>query len=540
MAAGIAPRSIVIDDTDPSIQYSDVGWFTADVSKLNALGNYGQVYNSTSHGTTTTGSTFTFPFNGTSITVMGTIDISTDAATNATDPAWNCYVDEIPIKNPNPTFQYPENNWPLCQLDQVASGSHELKVQVTTKGTAFYLDKLVYTPLPSVSEPQAVVQYMNTDPSVSFGSGWRIWGAQNVTQTKGAQVALNFHGTSASLYGYVPTELSHNASSATYTIDGGPVVPFALKGLGASSATAYNTLFFTTATLTSAVHNLVVTHQGDGSVTPLVVGSFLVTNTSTPSPSSSSPDPSVSPDLSNTPISKSKSTPVGGIVGGVVGCLAVLALVAGLVFFCRRRRRRTEEQVRRTSANPFTDMAAASTAPVLVSGAAGGPYSYSAVSSQGYASPRVDTPGLSMGTGSSMTPATAGHSYSTPPPQTDMGSSFGVPHVHGPSSSYSGSHNPSAGGSHNASTSYSGSTNDLVGGRVQDSAPVAPPRSDTGRSVGKYEREMMATAAYTNLTPLRANHGGPVVVQRHQDSGVRLKTHAEPEFMELPPGYSAD
>jgi hypothetical protein len=103
-------------------------------------------------------------------------------------------VDEIKIDNPNPTFGFAENNWPLCDQAQIASGSHVLKIQVQSKGQPFYLDYILYTPLPTVNYDGAVLEYTNTDPSVSFGSGWRQWGEQNVTQTTGAQVALNFHG----------------------------------------------------------------------------------------------------------------------------------------------------------------------------------------------------------------------------------------------------------------------------------------------------------------------------------------------------------
>jgi hypothetical protein len=65
MSSGTVLRRIVVDDNDPAIQYGPNGWYLADPSKLNALGNYGPIYNGTTHATSTTGSTFTFPFNGT-------------------------------------------------------------------------------------------------------------------------------------------------------------------------------------------------------------------------------------------------------------------------------------------------------------------------------------------------------------------------------------------------------------------------------------------------------------------------------------------
>jgi hypothetical protein len=119
--------------------------------------------------------------------------VTTDA-NNVTDPSWDCFVDKIKISNPQPTFQYPENNWVLCEQPQLSSGSHVLTIQARSKGRAFYFDYLVYMPTPDASFESTVLIYPNTDPSVSFGSGWSTYGGENGTNDHGAQVTLNFHG----------------------------------------------------------------------------------------------------------------------------------------------------------------------------------------------------------------------------------------------------------------------------------------------------------------------------------------------------------
>jgi hypothetical protein len=119
--------------------------------------------------------------------------VTTDA-NNMTDPSWDCFVDEIKISNPQPTFKFPENNWVLCEQPQISSGSHILTIQVQSKAHPFYFDYLVYTPPPGASFESAVLIYPNTDPSVSFGSGWSAFGSENGTNSNGAQVAVNFHG----------------------------------------------------------------------------------------------------------------------------------------------------------------------------------------------------------------------------------------------------------------------------------------------------------------------------------------------------------
>jgi hypothetical protein len=129
---------------------------------------------------------------GTSILVQGTIIVSTDA-NNVTDPTWSCAVDGIPIRNPDPTFGSPENNWPLCEQDTISSGQHVLTVQVTSKGQAFYFDSLIYTPPPDALFQSAVLIYADGDPALSYSPGWKEAGEQ-VAQTAGTQVTLSFHG----------------------------------------------------------------------------------------------------------------------------------------------------------------------------------------------------------------------------------------------------------------------------------------------------------------------------------------------------------
>lgn len=119
--------------------------------------------------------------------------VSTDA-NNVTDPTWACFVDGIKFSDPPPTSQPPENNWVLCILPEIESGSHELTIQVQSTGRAFYFDHLYYWPLADAVFETAVLVYQNTDPALTYSSGWTSSNNQRVTNENGAQVALNFHG----------------------------------------------------------------------------------------------------------------------------------------------------------------------------------------------------------------------------------------------------------------------------------------------------------------------------------------------------------
>ncbi|KAJ7044242.1 hypothetical protein C8F04DRAFT_1228640 [Mycena alexandri] len=589
------PRQRVVDDTNPAIQYGTNGWYVVDPGTLGA-GNFGPIYQETSHATTSSNSTLSFPFDGTTITVFGTIMVTTDPATNATDPTWECFVDEIPISNPQPKFEFAENNWVLCDQPQIAAGSHELTVKVQSKGRAFYLDYLVYTPLPNATFNSAVLIYPNTDPSVSYGEGWSTFGGENGTNVKDAQVALNFHGTSASLYGFVPTELAHNATWATYSIDGDIPVNFTLEGLPSpNSPTNYNVLLFTTPTIPNTEHNLVVSYGGDSQHTPLVVGDFYVatassaTSNSSSSNSSSGPSPSPSSSLVS---STSKHSRVGAIVGGLLGALAILALLAGLALFCQRRSRRAADGNNNTSATPYplpmTEAGGPSSSPIAPPH--GDPVTYGARPlPPPPAAEHEDTEVHALSPTSTVPPPSAPNTYfssssdsaySVPPDASHAVSSRVAPseseitypfvhsvaplhhhpsdHMSSSSSSYGTSlpgdgSQPRPPASSTSAVGSHGSEHHPYDGYAAGAGALPSPASTTPRALprppstaarapgetSKLARERAAAAAYASPAPQSTNPNLEPLVLRHQDSGLRLHIPGRgPNVLELPPGYS--
>ncbi|KAG5735203.1 hypothetical protein E4T56_gene4807 [Termitomyces sp. T112] len=329
------PRQVVVDDTDSQIGYFGSGWFS-DRGSQDTVGNFGPTYNKTSHGTKGNDSA-SFSFVGSSVTVWGTTSLKTVDNGTGFDPHWECFVDQISIGATKP-FQFAENNWQLCEQASMTDGPHVLTINVTSAGNTFWFDYLTYTPSPSASYETTVLLVQNTDSAITYDSGWgELGNTANMTTKVGSEVKFDFVGTSLAWVGFIPTELPHNASVASYSIDHSAPIDFNLEGLASTATTTiYNQVFITADDLTAGPHTILVTYKGsDNPSTPLTLDYLFVTNTSLPVkisggsltfPASSTISSSASfvPTVSPT---AHQNTPVGPVVGGVVGGLAAIAIL---------------------------------------------------------------------------------------------------------------------------------------------------------------------------------------------------------------------
>ncbi|KAJ7059395.1 hypothetical protein C8F01DRAFT_1144346 [Mycena amicta] len=471
------PAAIVVDDTDAAIQYSPPSaWFAANVGTLNAQGNFGPVYRNTSHSTTTDGATMRFAFNGTSVAVSGSIAV-TKLADGTYDPSWECDVDGIKIGESNPTFAFAENNWSLCNQDVISPGAHMLTVTVHSKGGrggCGWCSGGVYEP----------------GCECELWTGWQGWGY--------------WKGTEVSLLGYMPQELAHNATSGTYSIDGAPAhtIPHCRPPIHDQHHPV------------QPPHNLVVTYEGDRNHAPLPVGVFYVTNAAATTPSESS-----SSVHWGTASPSSTSTPTAAIAGGTIGCIALLAVIIGAVFWCRHRRRRSRpKEEKETQSHPFGP-ANSSVVGTLGSESILPPFAPSQLYKQQQQQNPFNTP------------------VSTPSASAGHGHGQGYPYSYGPPISASGGSNlHSHSQAHSASPSLSLSA-------VSASASSPSPSSAGVAGLGLPTTPSLAALPLPPLPGKLEPHRMPrVVLQQHQDSGVRMRTGGPQTVVveELPPGYSRD
>jgi hypothetical protein len=340
-------------------------------------------------------------------------------------------------------------------------------------------------------------------------------------------------GVSLSWYGYIPVEFSFSPSSATYSIDGETPISFLLKGLPVNSTTTvYNQKFFETVQLSPTSHTLKVVYEGNNS-TPLTLDYLIVQNGT----SSSSTTTSLPTSTGSTVSATSTPTgfvPVGPIVGGVIGGLA-LVVFAVLGYFLLRRRPKLGVQGIDSTPTDSTPRPFGYT-PLHLSSATSNPSSsnYSQVPQAAQLGSRV-TYGVKGQVGHVVMPS-ATYSDSIEPPSTPSG-------VISPTNLRAVPFQQQQRGLNLANPSSSSSSSPPASASIS-SAQLLPPPS-------KVEREAEALAS---LRPQR--RGDPSVpssvqsndtwlsntnVVLHADSGIRMPSNTTSTSVEdVPPQYTLD
>lgn len=345
----MASRRIAIDDSDPSIDYVGPGWSTTRGN--DTIGNHGPTYQGFQHYTTGNDS-FSFRFSGTSIEAFGTNGQVATGRKDQFDPFWACQVDGKGIRSGvgSPNIG---NSLQLCLAEVLDDGSHELVVNVTTMGQAFFLDRILYTPSMKSPGKTPALWVGSNDPDFVYGpSPWNWTLASNtmLTAIHGATVSYSFVGTRLTWTGAIPGDFGSNPTTCNYTVDGGTPVSVNLVGHPNDNVTRYDQTLFTVEELAPVSHTIKVTYLGDNGFAPLAVTYVYVENASFEPLANPTPPPTLQgssppPQSTSQPVASGSGghSKIGAVVGGVVGGLS-LALLLVLLFFFRRRQRRSSRR----------------------------------------------------------------------------------------------------------------------------------------------------------------------------------------------------
>ncbi|KAF7341325.1 Right-handed parallel beta-helix repeat-containing protein [Mycena venus] len=338
--------SVLIDDSNPLVQYnSPGGWIvTGKVPEFEV----------TTHASATPGDTATLAFEGTSISVYGTV------AESAGQSRLNFSIDGVVVGSYQaPAVTAAIHNTRFWTSPVFQEAPHELTVTVdqdtslNSLDRTFFLDYFVYN---TASAAGKTVLFDDNDASLVYSPNWQantnsdssLQGTEHVSTSAGAWVALSFEGTQISLFG--PS--SQKGLQASVVIDGSD----SQSGVITQSKTQNQ--LFTSAVLPLGHHTINVTLlTGDSTaIDYFLVASTLGTPT-TPTtlqlagtPSSSPPSGTPASDGAQTPVSSSlaasqgsKAPPIAAIVGGAVGGLVLLLLLLIALLMWRRRSRRVNQ-----------------------------------------------------------------------------------------------------------------------------------------------------------------------------------------------------
>ncbi|THU97659.1 hypothetical protein K435DRAFT_965381 [Dendrothele bispora CBS 962.96] len=377
----------MVDDTDPRIIYAGV-WHEGAGSDiihegieepLNSLSSSGNVYNNTLHVTSKNGTTVTFNFNGTSfLAVYGSLiptwsNHSSSQNIKLTDT--QCFVDGNLLYSGAITgfgtapfeanaFPQPMSNNLICSGDirifqnGTSPGHHQLVINSTIVGIPFALDYIVYETMPNATPANStVIQLGNNmvaesqDPHLVYGPGWVDTGdGTKSTNIPGSYLKVNFTGTAVSLYGVVGHGNISNA--ATYQLDDNPAQTFQLLPSLASSESDDSLAFtdqqlFNLSSIPAQGHMLVITHNGTSAGVPLEIQYLLVTS-SPPAPPTVSDQP-----IQTTPSPGGKHPNTEAIIGGVVGGVFFLTLIALVTVYISKKKGESEKAKMAEKPDPF-------------------------------------------------------------------------------------------------------------------------------------------------------------------------------------------
>jgi hypothetical protein len=234
---------VIIDDRNPSIQYSGP-WFEIDTLLFsNELSTLGSPYQNTLHGVNVSASCtdnvsatvqayiflsavcliyltdlLSSPLTLSSVSGSEVVVYGTSITTNASGtqvPTWECFIDGISIGgNPSSSGSSTvlgalanENNWMLCGPTQFHDGLHLLTVNANVSNQhTFWFDQIQYALSASVSLNQPLLRINATDSAIQY-SPIDDWQRMNVfplgltilTTVNGSTITYQFSGTSESL-----------------------------------------------------------------------------------------------------------------------------------------------------------------------------------------------------------------------------------------------------------------------------------------------------------------------------------------------------
>ncbi|KAJ7938142.1 hypothetical protein B0H13DRAFT_1133946 [Mycena leptocephala] len=304
---------VIVDDQSSQIKYT--GLWTNGASSRS--------YSHTASASRVVGATMTFPFSGTSVSVVGSYDANTTCTGSFA-------IDSNVTTFSSPTLSAPLDHQSIWTSAPLPDANHTLTYTLSsctssssndTPGNVWF-DYILYTPSSNASTNGFIYFVDDSDSSIDYSGNWTVetnndenFGHTGHGGTQGCSFQLDFEGTSVSVYGRVGNDSTNSASQMSFTLDGTSPVVYSAPY---QSAVSYNMPLFQSEALEQGKHSLVAASQSG-----MVWVDYLLVQ----------PDPSTNITLAAT---EHSSVNVIEFAGIGVGVLVLAVAIALLVIFRRR------------------------------------------------------------------------------------------------------------------------------------------------------------------------------------------------------------
>ncbi|KAF8650453.1 hypothetical protein AX16_005255 [Volvariella volvacea WC 439] len=359
----MATFNLIVEDSSPLITYSPPGAWVDTVNDSLIASYSGR----SSHSTSAQGATATFTFNGTGVKLFG-----------GRRPGYGTYtifVDGQAVMNGDAESPSPATRQMLVSVSGLANGQHTVTLRCDGGGAVdidwIEMENGLQMIPTAIDDTDSRIQYLPSASAWSTNSNPAFIGnTLHFTQTPGASASLSFTGDAVAVYGTV----SPDHANVRVEVDGqGRIMNGGASGF--ASALHPAVLLYFMDNLGPGEHTLILSADvGEGtgpfldidSVTtfaippinnngaPAIVSQEPFPNQSsigTSVPETTEPLPTLNTAATTSPASSSmsKRALIGAIVGGILGFLLLLALIAFFLLRWRRRRHAAPRAIKHQS-----------------------------------------------------------------------------------------------------------------------------------------------------------------------------------------------
>lgn len=326
--------NLTVEDNSPLISYAPSGAWNDNSDSDSFIQSYS---GNSLHTTFAQGATATINFNGTGIWLFG-----------GTRPIYGTYtiaVDGVTTTTGSATSEEPAFNQLLGGASGLTNGPHTLVFTNTGIGTAVDLDSFVFQGQVGSGDAVSRTTIDDTDSRITYAPSTADWQVDlrpglnindtlHFTEVQGASATIPFSGDAVAVYGTVSpghANILVSLDGQTSTVQGG-------SGMLARVSHT-KTLLYYADNLGSQQHQLVISSDQSSNT-----GQYIDFDAVTVFSSSNADgiNNAGAPAPGDSPSNARRARLLPAIIGGAVGALVLLLLVAGLFFFlhCRHQRKR--------------------------------------------------------------------------------------------------------------------------------------------------------------------------------------------------------